>query len=167
MTKNLNKFINNLLDKIHFKRKYPHVSLFMIFRIYTAVMMKSYDVKIDRIIKKIIDNFDHIEKIESSSSHCTITIFFGNGNSVNLWTTNLWYSFLSRTTLQWRNKNNIEEYNECRPSRKMMIEFLEKFHNYIVKMGDSLVVVNSQNDNLEDFFSFKNKEEKEDGQNNG
>ena len=33
-------------------------------------------------------------------------------------------------------------------------------------MGDSFVLVNPQNDKLEDFFSFKNKEEKEDGQDN-
>ena len=166
MKKNLSKFINDLLDKIHFKRKYPHVSLFTMFRICTAVMVKSYDLKMDRIVKKVIDNYDHITKIESGPSHCTITITYDNGNSVNLWVTNLWYCFLTRISLRWGNKRDTEEYNECRPSRKTMIKFLEKFHNHIVKMGDSLVVVDSSNDDVDDFFTFNNKKEKEDGQDN-
>ena len=123
--------------------------------------------KIDRIVKKVIDNYDRIAKIESSSSHCTIIITFENGNSISLWVTNLWYSFLTRTTLRWRERGEIEDYNDCRPSRKMMIEFLEKFHKHIVKMGDSLVVVDSLNDDIDDFFSFKKEEVKEDGSDNG
>ena len=68
MTKNLNKFINDLLDKIHFKRKCPHVSLFTIFRICTTVMLKSYDAKIDskkRItLRNTIFEYFHVEEYD-------------------------------------------------------------------------------------------------------
>ena len=167
MMKKLNRLIDDLLGRINFKRKCPHVSLFTIFRIYTTLMIRPHDAKMDRIVKKVIDNYDHITKIESNPSHCTLEIYFDNGNSIYLWVTNLWYSFLTRTTFRRKDRRIAEEYNECRPSRKTMIEFLEKFHNHIVKMGDSLVVVDSLNDDVDDFFTFKNEKEKEDGQDNG
>ena len=163
MTKSLmDSSIIDLFKKIHFKRKYPHVSLYTIFRVYTSAMINSHSNNYDKIIRKIISNIDHIESLEMESS-CSLTIKFDNGNSCNLWVTNLWYSFLSRIVLKYKKTYDFDIYNDYRPSRRVILEFLEAFHKYLKKDGDSLVLISNKKDNqfqFEKFFNFENTEEK-------
>ena len=159
------KKISNVLKNI-FLPNYKNIGFPEVISIYFAPMWNKYNPIFDLIIFDFLKNFDHITKVEKSSSFCPADILFtfDNGKKVRFAVVDGLHHFLEHIDLYDPSGQHIRSFSLGRPSRKMMLMFLDYCSNWIYIDGEHNYIrwcAKKQTPDIEfvsDFFSFNQKE---------
>ena len=163
--------MTNLMDSFSFWKdvfagKYKNLKPSYFYAVYVKSfpMSKPYNKECDDVLEKILENYDQIKCVEYYRNKDEFRIKYEDGRYVKF-SVYLKLSFFLENMLFFDNSDKlVYDLWGFRPSRRMMLKFLDKFHEFVcIRNGKIVVTDPNMKVNIKNFFDFNGEKNESEG----
>ena len=163
--------MTNLMNSFSFWKnvftgKYKNLKPSDFFAIYIRSIptWRPYNKECDDILEKVLENYDQIKCIDYYRNKNELHIKYEDGRYIKI-PTHSRISFFLENILFFDNSDKlVYDLWGYRPSRRMMLKFLDKFHEFVcIRNGKIVVIDPNMKVNIKNFFDFKEKKNEPEG----